>query len=84
MTQMFNDRVWIMDSGRWNGDTLCLKKIAKKEDKCPDGYSMFGVILSSKLPMIVYLRGLDPKNDFVKTARYDSYDDLIADGWRVD
>jgi hypothetical protein len=81
---MFNDRVWIMDKGRWTGDVLCLKRIAKKEDKCPNGYSAFGVILSPKLPMIIYLRGLDPKEDFKLTARYDSIDDLIADGWRVD
>jgi hypothetical protein len=81
MTQMFNDRVWIMDKGKWLADYLCLKKRGKPKE--PDE---FGVILSSKLPMIVYLRApnFDPQKDFMKTARYDSYDDLIADGWRVD
>lgn len=70
----------IRDENRWPGETLCLKRKAREGEKNGVmGYAAFGVITTSRPPLIVYLR-----EDFVREERFDSVEDLLAAGWVVD
>lgn len=67
-------------TGAWPGETLCLKKYPRGDEK-PGimGYSEFGVLTSGSLPLVVYLRP-----NYTREMKYDSAEALVADGWVVD
>jgi hypothetical protein len=70
----------LRDKRTWSGETLCLKKYPRGEEK-PGvmGYAAFGIVTTTRLPLVIYLR-----EDFVRTMTYDSIDAAIAAGWVVD
>jgi hypothetical protein len=75
MTRFPNDLTIMRNPTRWPGETLCLKKL---------DHSAFGVIINDVEPVIVYLRGDDPKDDFKQTMIYHSFEEMMNDGWVVD
>lgn len=76
-----SDAQMISNERLWPGETLCLKKRPTKPDEKVGviGYSAFGVITNSRLPLIVYLQP-----NFITEKRYESIQDLLDDGWIVD
>lgn len=79
----FDDKAAI--TGRWHGETLCLKKRPTGGEKAGVmGYSAFGVIVNKLEPVTIYLRGEDHADDFKETKQYANIDEMLADGWIVD
>lgn len=71
----------ILNERNWPGETLCLKKRPTNSGEKVDvmGYTAFGILTNSRLPLIVYLRP-----NFIQEQRYPSIDALLNDGWIVD
>lgn len=76
----YDEMEMILNSRLWPGDTLCLKKRPKPGETTGfTGYSKFGILTNSQLPLTIYLRP-----NFLSEERYNSVDELLADGWVVD
>ena len=82
MREPFNDKEFLMH-GEW--ETCCVKKRPTGDEK-PDfmGYAAFGVLVSPKPPILVFLRGEDGVTDFTEVKEYADVDAMLADGWIVD
>jgi hypothetical protein len=83
MEEQFSDKKFI-EGGEW--ETCCLKKLPTGDEK-PGmmGYTAFGVLVSPRPPMLVYLRASGPKGrDFENVMEYDTVDAMLEDGWIVD
>lgn len=73
--KQFDDREFIL-RGDWQ--TCCVKKRGVKD------YDAFGVLVNTREPVEIYLRGDDPADDFKAVKKYDTVDDMLSDGWIVD
>lgn len=79
---MFAEKAMMTNPRRWPGETLCLKR--PREAITAEFSERYGVITSNQEPVVVYLRGETEEDDFKRTKIYDTFDELIEDGWVVD
>lgn len=70
----------IKNMKRWPGWALCMKKRPKPSEKTGImGYSAFGIITTSQLPLVIYLQP-----EFDTEVRYNTIEEALDDGWMVD
>lgn len=69
-----------------SGDcALCLKRYAAEGEKTRImGYAAYGVITNVSLPIVIFLRGDTPAEDFSETVSYETLDAMFDAGWVVD